>query len=171
MGNLEKRKHRKGVRIKNAVIDPEKGLDLKSGEVNCEVEFIECEFQADVNFEADQVVIRRRDNESKQLPWYARWPYWFFWDFLAGYGRYPSRTFILGLLIVLGGIGVYNPRYLKKEDRVVWHLSFYLFYMYTLFTLWHYLKKSNFGEFFHGITDLGKQLLLRLLISLDQFIP
>ena len=48
-GALATQRHHRGVMIKNAIIS--EPLDLKSAEVPCEVELINCEFQEDVNFQ------------------------------------------------------------------------------------------------------------------------
>jgi hypothetical protein len=49
IGAFETRRHRRGIRIKNAII--REPLDLKSADVSCEVELEDCEFREDVNFQ------------------------------------------------------------------------------------------------------------------------
>jgi hypothetical protein len=89
---------------------------------------------------------------------------------LAG-GKKPYRAFVVGLGIIVIGASVFDPRYLKEKEQADWHLSFYPWHPSFLLELWEYLKNHNFSQFRTGIINRGKLVILRFLISLDQFVP
>lgn len=116
---------------------------------------------------ADKVYIAMKDRELAHMSWYnpGRWVIWLFWGWLAGYGRYPFRTFGLGLLIVIiGTLFMFDPKYLKVEFLRTWKLN------YELTPLKIFKKDYSFKNP-KKIKMLGKLLILRFIISFDQFIP
>jgi hypothetical protein len=120
---------------------------------------------------ADKVFIACKRRELQDKRWWVRWVTFIFWDLRAGYGRKPYRAFVVGLGIIVIGAFVFDPRYLKEKEQADWHLSFYPWHPSFLLELWEYLKNHNFSQFRTGIINLGKLVILRFLISLDQFVP
>jgi hypothetical protein len=95
---------------------------------------------------ADTVFITMKDRELASMSWYNPWRgfEWLFWGRLTGYGRHPSRAFGVGLLIIALGTFFFNPRYLQGRES---------------------------PRFLINLTGKHHLALLRLLISLDQFVP
>jgi len=95
---------------------------------------------------ADTVFIagRRRALEFQPSPW-RRAMVRFFWDFLTRYGRKPGRTLWASLLVVLLGAFWFDPRLINPEVT----------------SGWPWLASAG----------LLPSLVLRLLLSLNQFLP
>jgi len=122
----------------------------------------------------DKVYIAGKQQElsKSKKNWLVKGLTYIFWDKLTGYGREPFRAFGLGLFIILiGAVRVFDPRYLKKEVQSDWHLTFYPSHLFFSRDIWNDLKNRNFSRFLASSFNLGKLVLLRILLSLEQFIP
>ena len=114
---------------------------------------------------ADKAYIHLKDRELEKRSWYERWFVWFFWGLLAGYGRYPSRTLILSIgIILIGAIFRFNPEYLDIEYTKQWHMNYKM-------TIIDMAKIDGFFKKLREFEMLGKLWALRLITSFDQFIP
>ncbi len=66
---------------------------------------------------ADQVHIAGKSRElGKRKWWEARWLTKFFWGLLAGYGRKPGRTLLIGLGLIILGAFLLNPAQLLVPE-------------------------------------------------------
>jgi hypothetical protein len=64
---------------------------------------------------ANDIFISMQNRLTAQLPWYIRWPEWFFWGVLAGYGRAPFRVFFISLGLIVFGSFLFDPEYLTTN--------------------------------------------------------
>lgn len=64
---------------------------------------------------ANDIFISMNNRLTEELPWYTRWPEWFFWGVLAGYGRAPFRVFFISLGLIIFGSFLFNPEYLTAN--------------------------------------------------------
>ena len=92
---------------------------------------------------ADQAYLAMKDRELAQMSWYQRWPLWLVWG-SVGYGREPGNALFYSLIVIVIGAFFYSPRLLKKEVYEAWETR---------------------------LTTKFKSALVRLFISLDEFLP
>jgi len=92
---------------------------------------------------AEKAFLARKDRELAQMSWYKAWPLWLVWG-SVGYGREPGNALFYSLIIIVIGAFFYSPQLLKQE-------------VYDSWEKW--------------LTTRFKSALVRLLLSLDQFLP
>jgi uncharacterized protein YjbI with pentapeptide repeats len=93
---------------------------------------------------ADQAYLAMKYRELAQMSWFKAWLLWLVWG-SVGYGREPGNALFYGLILIVIGAFFYSPQLLKKEVYEAWETR---------------LTTTRF-----------KSALVRLLLSLDQFLP
>ena len=120
---------------------------------------------------ADRVYIAMKDREQDQQSSVWGFVYQYAWGRLTGYGRNPEQV-LLPVLIILGiGFKIFNPLYLKKEKQEAWRLSLQLWRPSFFPEILREMGRHNFSCARSKTCGMVKLVLLRFLVSLDQFIP
>jgi len=120
---------------------------------------------------ADRVYIAMRDRELEQKNGWWEGVVKLFWGKLTGYGREPERVILPVIIVIAIGFCLFDPRCLKKEKRAAWQLSFHLWRPSFLPDIFRDLRHGNIARAGGKLKGMGKLVLIRFLVSLDQFIP